>query len=556
MEVVKEEGDGGVWEGYVDWRRRPAVRGRHGGMRAAGFVLGVEVLENLAFLANASNLVMFLRKYMQFSPTESANHVTNFMGTAFLLALLGGFLSDAFFTTYYVFLFSSLLEFLGLVILTVEAKAATAASAAVVFVGLYLVAVGVGGIKGSLPTHGAEQFEEGTAEGRRGRSSFFNYFVFSLSCGAVVAVTLVVWMEDNLGWEWGFGISTIAILVSIPLFLAGSCFYRNKIPAGAPLTTILKVLVAATLNGRSRNKTASNAVASMTRSPSTTTPKPTKEPTHTTPPPTQTLKFLNKAIQTPPFHPSLSCTTQQLEDVKVVLKLLPIFACTIILNSCLAQLSTFSVEQASTMNTKIGSIKLPPASLPIFPILFIILLAPLYNHLIIPFARTLTRTESGITHLQRIGVGLLLSIVAMAIAALIEVKRKAIADAHPAAHPLPITFLWIGFQYLFLGSADLFTLAGLLEFFFTEAPSTMRSLATALSWASLAVGYYLSSVIVSLVNRVTAKSSHSPWLSAQDINHYDLHKFYWLMCALSALNFLHFLFWAIKYKYRSTLASK
>ena len=129
-------------------------------------------------------------------------------------------------------------------ILTVEAKAATAAStasAAVVFVGLYLVAVGVGGIKGSLPAHGAEQFEEGTAEGRKGRSSFFNYFVFSLSCGAVVAVTLVVWMEDNLGWEWGFGISTIAILVSIPLFLAGSCFYRNNIPAAAPLTTILKV---------------------------------------------------------------------------------------------------------------------------------------------------------------------------------------------------------------------------------------------------------------------------------------------------------------------------
>ncbi|CAK9313290.1 unnamed protein product, partial [Citrullus colocynthis] len=112
MEVVKEESDGSTWEGYVDWRRRAAVRGRHGGMMAAGFVLGVEVLENLAFLANASNLVMYLRKYMKFSPAKSANHVTTFMGTAFLLALLGGFLSDAFFTTYYVFLFSSFLQFL------------------------------------------------------------------------------------------------------------------------------------------------------------------------------------------------------------------------------------------------------------------------------------------------------------------------------------------------------------------------------------------------------------------------------------------------------------
>ncbi|CAK9313289.1 unnamed protein product, partial [Citrullus colocynthis] len=318
------------------------------------------------------------------------------------------------------------------------------------------------------------------------------------------------------------------------------------------------VLVAATLNRESSKKTSTNAVASLARSPSTSTPKLiNKELTqNNTTCPTQSLKFLNKSVQNPAFHPSLKCTTQQLEDVKIVLKVLPIFACTIILNSCLAQLSTFSIEQASTMNTKIASLKLPPASLPIFPVLFIIVLAPLYDHLLLPFARTLTRTEAGITHLQRIGIGLLLSILAMAIAALVETKRKGVADAQPDAHPLPITFLWIAFQYLFLGSADLFTLAGLLEFFFTEAPATMRSLATALSWASLAVGYYLSSVIVSVVNRVTAKASHTPWLSGHNINHYRLSNFYWLMCALSAFNFLHYLFWALKYKYRSTQGNK
>ncbi|XP_008456458.2 protein NRT1/ PTR FAMILY 4.6-like [Cucumis melo] len=574
MEAVKEESDGSIWEGYVDWRKRPAVKGRHGGMLAAGFVLGVEVLENLAFLANASNLVMYLRKYMGFSPAKSANHVTTFMGTAFLLALLGGFLSDAFFTTYYVFLFSSFLEFLGLVMLTVQSKVSSSCEAgtkgckevggkevAVLFIGLYLVALGVGGIKGSLPAHGAEQFDESTTQGRKRRSSFFNYFVFSLSCGALVAVTFVVWVEDNLGWQWGFGISTISIFLSIPLFFAGSPFYRNKIPTGSPLTTILKVLVAATLNRRSNKKPATNAVASLARSPSTTsTPKPliNKDLTESnTTTPTQSLKFLNKAVQNPPFHPSVKCTTQQLEDVKIVIKVLPIFACTIILNSCLAQLSTFSIEQAATMNTKISSLKIPPASLPVFPVLFIIVLAPLYDHLIIPFARSLTRTEAGITHLQRIGVGLLLSVLAMAVAALVETKRKAVADANPDVQgPLPITFLWIAFQYLFLGSADLFTLAGLLEFFFTEAPATMRSLATALSWASLAVGYYLSSVIVSVVNHVSAKAWHRPWLSGHNINHYRLSNFYWVMCVLSGFNFLHYLFWALKYKYRSTQGNK
>lgn len=78
----------------------------------------VEVLENLAYLANASNLVLYLSEYMHLSPSESANSVTNFMGTAFLLALLGGFLSDAFFTTYYIYLISAVTEFLVIIITT------------------------------------------------------------------------------------------------------------------------------------------------------------------------------------------------------------------------------------------------------------------------------------------------------------------------------------------------------------------------------------------------------------------------------------------------------
>lgn len=149
----------------------------------------------------------------------------------------------------------------GLVILTVQAQSASlqppkcnpatpdhtpcehvhGSKAALLFIGLYLVALGVGGIKGSLPAHGAEQLDENTPHGRKQRSTFFNYFVFSLACGALIAVTLVVWIEDNKGWQWGFGISTLTILLSIPIFLCGSPFYRNKVPMGSPLTTICKV---------------------------------------------------------------------------------------------------------------------------------------------------------------------------------------------------------------------------------------------------------------------------------------------------------------------------
>ncbi|CAL0330640.1 unnamed protein product [Lupinus luteus] len=590
VNINNDEAQVQVWEGYVDWRNRPAIKGNHGGMLAASFVLGVEVLENLAYLATASNLVLYMSKFIHFSPSTSANIVTNFMGTAFLLAILGGFLADAFFTTYSIFLISAAIEFMGLLMLTIQAHipslrppscvAVTAnglcrkvhdGEAVMLFAGLYLVALGVGGIKGSLPAHGAEQFDESTQEGRKMRSSFFNYFVFSLSCGALIAVTFVVWIEDNKGWQWGFGVSTASILLSFPLFLLGSHTYRTKIPSGSPITTMLKVyllissnysnvIVAAIVNN-CKDGNSTNAIMSMVTSPSYTTEMVEGEEVSNTgkevesvQTPTESLKFLNKAVMGPVHHPMLQCTVKEVEEVKIVLKILPIFISTIMLNCCLAQLSTFSIQQSATMNTKLGHFKIPPASLPVFPVIFIMILAPLYNHIIAPFARKLTKTEMGITHLQRIGTGLFMSIVAMAVAALVETKRKKTAQKYnllDTTKPLPITFLWVALQYLFLGSADLFTLAGTMEFFFTEAPWSMRSLATALSWASLAMGYFLSTALVSIINKVTGAFGHKPWLFGNNLNHYHLERFYWLMCVLSGINFIHYLFWAHSYKYRS-----
>lgn len=322
---------------------------------------------------------------------------------------------------------------------------------------------------------------------------------------------------------------------------------------------MVQVLIASVLNS-CMSRSPSNAISSITNSPSPATGSEDvaalKNGDFTDLPetPSESLKFLNRAVVNKPAYDGLKCSVQQVEEVKIVLKILPIFACTIMLNCCLAQLSTFSVQQAASMNTHLGSLIVPPASLPVFPVIFIMLLAPLYDHVIVPFARRVTRSEMGISHLQRIGIGLLLSIVSMAIAALVEVKRKRVATNSgmmDSKEPLPITFFWIAFQYLFLGSADLFTLAGLMEFFFTEAPFSMRSLATSLSFASLAMGYYLSSVIVSIVHRVTGISDHKPWLTGANLNHYHLERFYWLICGLSVLNFLHYLFWASKYKYRS-----
>lgn len=56
----------------------------------------MEGLENMAFIAIAVSLMTYFFGYMNFSLTKSATTLTNFLGTAFLLALVGGFISDTY----------------------------------------------------------------------------------------------------------------------------------------------------------------------------------------------------------------------------------------------------------------------------------------------------------------------------------------------------------------------------------------------------------------------------------------------------------------------------
>lgn len=53
-------------------------------------------MERLTTLGIAVNLVTYLTGTMHLGNAASANVVTNFLGTSFMLCLLGGFLADTF----------------------------------------------------------------------------------------------------------------------------------------------------------------------------------------------------------------------------------------------------------------------------------------------------------------------------------------------------------------------------------------------------------------------------------------------------------------------------
>lgn len=90
----------------------------------------------------------------------------------------------------------------------------------------------------------------------------------------------------------------------------------------------------------------------------------------------------------------------------------------------------------------------------------------------------------------------------------------------------------------------MFTLVGLMEFFYKEAPTGMRSLSTSFSWLSLSIGYFLSSAFVELIGVITRKASKckTGWLDGIDMNKNHLELFYWFSAILSLLNFVNYVF--------------
>lgn len=230
----------------------------------------------------------------------------------------------------------------------------------------------------------------------------------------------------------------------------------------------------------------------------------------------------------------------------MVLKLLPIWSTCILFWTIYSQMNTFTIEQATFMNRKVGSLVVPAGSLSAFLIITILLFTSLNEKLTVPLARKLTHNAQGLTSLQRVGIGLVFSSVAMAVAAIVEKERRANAVKNNT-----ISAFWLVPQFFLVGAGEAFAYVGQLEFFIREAPERMKSMSTGLFLSTLSMGYFVSSLLVAIVD----KASKKRWLRS-NLNKGRLDYFYWLLAVLGLLNFILFLVLAMRHQYKVQHSTK
>ncbi|XP_027343216.1 protein NRT1/ PTR FAMILY 1.2-like [Abrus precatorius] len=524
---------------------------KKGGYITMPFIIANETFEKVANVGLHVNMILYLLREYHFDPSTGAIVIFLWNALSSIMPIFGAFLSDSCLGRFRVIALGTVIDLLGLIVLWLtaiirharpECIAGLCASPTVpqllfLFSSLALMALGAGGIRPCTLAFAADQINNPqNPRNEATMKSFFNWYYVSVGVSVMVSVIFIVYIQVKAGWVVGFGIPVGLMSFSAIMFFLGSFTYVRAKPNKSLLSSLAQVIVAAWKN-RNLPLPPKNSHTWYFHSGSSLVQ------------PTDKARFLNKACMIKnrekdldsdgmPIDPWRLCTVRQVEELKAIIKVLPIWSTGIILATTISQ-QTFSVVQASTMDRVVLHMDIPPTSFSAFIILTLTIWVAIYDRILVP----LLPKGKGLTLMQRMGIGIVVSCLGTVVATLVEMKRRneAIREGfidNPQG-VVNMSAMWLVPQYCLYGLAEGLNIIGQIEFYYTQFPKTMSSIAVALSTLGFGMGNLLASLIVKIVKDGTSRGGQVSWL-ASNINrgHYDYY--YALLFILNLVNLFFF----------------
>ncbi|CAH1452692.1 unnamed protein product [Lactuca virosa] len=542
--------------------QQPKPKRKAGGWAPAFLLLANQALATFAFFGVGVNMVLFLTRVIGQGNADAANSVSKWTGTVYLCSLLGAFLSDSYWGRYLTCAIFQFILVMGLVLLSLTSWLflvtpsgcgdgvnhcfPTSTKGTMMFyLSIYMVALGYGGHQPTLATLGSDQFDESDPKHKEKgtKGAFFAYFYAALNIGSLFSNSILVYYEDIGHWTTGFWVSMAASVVALLLFLCGSFHYRYVKASGNPLPRVGQVFVAACRKWKVRvdDEKQLYEVEGLESA-----IKGSRKILHS-----EEFKCLDKAAVITEYdlmgaqNDWRLCTVTQVEEAKCVIRMLPIWLCTIIYSVIFTQMASLFVEQGAAMNSYIGKFHFPAASMSIFDIVSVLVCTLIYRTVLVPLVGRLSGNPKGLTELQRMGIGLIIGLLAMIAAGVTEVER--LKRSIPEKHTSSMSIFWQVPQYVLVGASEVFMYVGQLEFFNSQAPDGIKSFGSSLCMASISLGNYVSSLLVHMVMSITARGDKVGWIP-EDLNDGHMDRFYFLIAILTVFDLVLYVYCARKYK--------
>ncbi|XAR67020.1 hypothetical protein NMG60_11013430 [Bertholletia excelsa] len=540
---------------------------RKGGLKTMPFVISNEALEKVASIGLQVNMIFYLTEVYHLSNATSLILLFAYNAISHFLPVFGAFLSDSCLGRFRVIGLGTIVTTLGILVLWFTAlfKHARppqcdldvpdscvkpkAGQLAILLLSFILMAIGAGGIRPCSLAFGADQFDNpDNPNNGKVLQTFFNWYYASVGISVLLAFTVIVYIQTRAGWVVGFAVPFVLMLISCVMFFLGSGLYVKIKAKKSLLTEFAQVISAARKNKHLEYPPADADGVYHHRKGSRLVV------------PTERLRFLNKAciIRNPATElkvdgtaadPWRLCTVHQVETLKALIKVLPIWSTGIMIAVTISQ-HAFPVLQANSMHRRLSEhFEIPAGSFGVFGVVALTIWLAIYDRLAVPLLAKYTKHPRGITLRQRMGAGLALSCMALAVAAIVERTRRAraihegLADKPQAV--VNMSAMWLVPQHCLTGIAEAFNAIGQIQFYYSQFPRSMGSIGVALFSMGMGIGNLVGSLIVTILSKATKGDGKGSWVS-NNINHGHYDYYYWILFGLCVVNFFYFVYcsWA------------
>ncbi|XP_063446992.1 solute carrier family 15 member 4-like [Mytilus trossulus] len=479
-----------------------------------GSVLMTELCERLTYYSVVANLILFCTSTLDISSTDAARINLVFSGSVFIIPIFGGYIADAFTGKYNAIFGSGLIYVIGLVLLPASAvdyrawfgnynDISTETRKGFFISSLVLIAIGTGGIKANVGPFGAQQVEN---LGPQAVQSFFNWFYWFINVGAIIAYSGVAAVQQDVGFDVGFLIPLISMIIALVIFVLNKSKYKSSPAGGSVLQDTIGVCWASKCKGFNNARNDNGG------------------------------KYSNDMV----------------DGVIAVLRILPIFLFVIMYWAIYSQMSTTFFLQSERMDIKVGSGNVPIAVLNIFDTIIIVVLIPIMESFVYPFLERIHRSPS---HLQRMGIGMILAAMSVFVAGILEIYRKkdiSIIGQKLAGDTFNASSISVFAQipqFTLIGASEVFTSISGLEFAYSQAPEFMQGVCMGLFLATSGIGGYVAELILEIVVAVTGSNPPDSWFP-DEINDGKTENLFFLLGILMLIDFVLFAIIAYFYKYR------
>ena len=192
----------------------PAVPGRtvFGQPRGIATLFLTEMWERFTYYGMRALLITFMaaavtRGGLGIHDTSASAIYGLYLGSTYLLGLAGGWMADHLLGSQRAVITGGFFIMVGNALLALG-------NTAVFFVGLLVIAMGVGLLKPNVSALVASLYPEGGAR----RDAGFSIFYMGINLGAFIGSQLVPWFAHWFGWHWGFALPAVGMAIGIAQF--------------------------------------------------------------------------------------------------------------------------------------------------------------------------------------------------------------------------------------------------------------------------------------------------------------------------------------------------